>query len=124
MRNILKKILNKKFILSIILTVSFATLLKFFYLHVLHLGLSLDSLDISNLSFCTIVAFFKSVLYIILDELFPHTMPINSDVNNFNTKDKTAVFMEGKNSKPTSNSLSVSELEQLGNDMSNTLSKM
>ena len=103
---------------------SFATLFKLFYLEVLHLSLSLDNLDFNNLSFCSIVTVFKGVLFIVLDEWFPHPLPIDSGSYTTNGRNKTELLMEGKSSKSTQSSLSESDLQGTSQNMSKTLRSM
>ena len=124
MKTILNKIFSLKFTVSILLTVSFAALLRLFYLQLLDLTLSLEKLDFTNLSFCSIVAIFKSVLCIVLDEFFPHTLHMNSGNNFLNDKNSTVLLMEDKNTKSSKSVPSSLDLEQLSKDLSNTLSNM
>lgn len=90
MRNIYKKILNRRFILSIALTFLFATVLRMFYLQILDLTLSLDKMDYTSLSFIAIITIFKATIHIILEEYMGESLTIGYNNN-------TALYMENEN---------------------------
>jgi len=108
MKSILNKIFSKKFILSVMLTVVFATMLRIFYLQILHLNLSLDKIDLSNFSFCTIVALFKAIIHITLDECLTHSVTIMPD------NDSTALCMDNKVDSSTSKQGGIGGSKQAG----------
>lgn|ERR1700712_2128488 len=78
MQNILKRIFTPKFALSALISILFALFLRYFYQEVLELTLSIEKFDLTNLSFVSVFTIFKRILSIILDEVLPHTLAINS----------------------------------------------
>lgn len=121
------RVLNFRFIFTTVVTALFAISLRIIYLTLLQLNLSLDQLDLTNLSFFFLVALFRSVLYIVLEELWPHYLHLD----NSNNKHSTVFLMEDKNSKSSAASTGPSktkpnavELLNLSKEASNSLSKM
>ena len=90
MKNIKQKLFSKKFLIYIASMVFFGVLLRLFYSQVLDLKLSIDRLDMANLSFLTILALFKGTLRIMLDEYMPYRIPMGSH------KDTTVLSMDNK----------------------------
>ena len=88
-------------------------------MEVLGLGLSLDKLDIANLSFCTIVTLFRGLLANFLDELLLYYSDGNN--NYVKTKQSTALLMEGSSSEHSS-SITDQHLAKI-KKASNTLSE-
>lgn len=69
---ILKKLLSPKLLISLVITIIFAFILKIFYFEVLHIVISSDKLDWENFSYTAILVLFKTVIRIVLDE---YTLP-------------------------------------------------
>lgn len=120
MKKILNKILTPKFALSALISVFFALLLRYFYLEVLELTLSIDKFDFTNLSFVSILSVFKIILTIIFDEIFPHALLIDSAGNIPDNKPQTVLMMEGKNHESSNKDLSFWEQDKLITDISKT----
>lgn len=97
MKNLMKKLFNFRFLISIICTVFFGIFLRLFFSQILDLSVCIDKLDLTNLSFFTIIALFKATINITLDEFLPHSITMGSDKN-------TAMFMENKSDSNPSKS--------------------
>ena len=97
LKRILKRIINVKFFITIAITMSFAFSLRYFYSHVLELGISLEKLDVANLSLCSIIILFRGLFTIVLDEFFPSYL--YSDNQDVKTKQTTTLSMDDGSSK-------------------------
>jgi len=104
-KRIYHRIFNWRFIVLVIITGVFACILKQIYLEILQLSLSLDKLDLSSLSFYTIVIFFRFVLSIILEESF--SCDLQDGGNSF--KSNNTLLMEDKSSGKANSSAASSE---------------
>ena len=101
MKNLFNRIFNLRFIAIVLTTALFAAMLRVIYFKALNLDLSLDQLDFTNFSFFFLVALFRNVLSIVLEESWLCRLPLNVDVDVDVYKDsgKTALLMEDKNTK-------------------------
>ena len=131
MKNILNKIINQvwnlKYVTTIVITALFGISLRIMYTEFFEFNWSLDQLNSTTLSFFLLLALFRKVLSIVLEELWPHPFPLDVSDN----KDVTTLLMEDKNSKHGQNSSGSSkvkpdavELLNLSKETSNTLSNM
>ena len=118
-KRVVKKVFNVKFFLTMATTIAFGFLLRYFYTQVLELGISFEKLDVANLSFCFLIALFRNLSTILLDEFFPSYL--YSDNQYVKTKQSTAFLMEGSSSKSTPPS--VDEILGFSKQASNTLSE-
>lgn len=126
MKKLYNRIFNLKFILIVIATGFFACILKLFFLEILQLPLSLDKLDLNNLSFYTIIILFKSVLSIILEEYLSYGL--HDGVNGFKTSNTLSMEEKGSVNKNSgtgsSESVNTSAMENMSENFHSTLKDM
>lgn len=139
MGNLLNKIFSKKFLITTVLTVVFAIALRLFYTNTLHIIISAQTIDVGSLSFFTLVALFKAIVHIILEETAMGSIPMgpsNSNTLCMVDRSNTGASNPGTSSgsKPSSSTSSGSrmggststsaELYKLNEDFCNTLTTM
>lgn len=99
MKKLFNRIFNLRFIAIVLTTALFAAMLRVIYFKALNLDLSLDQLDFTNFSFFFLVALFRNVLSIVLEESWLCRLPLNVDVDVYKDSGKTVLLMEDKNTK-------------------------
>ena len=98
-----QKFFNQKFVISTLASILFALLLRLFFNKVLELPILIDTLDIANISYCSLVTIFRALLGAFLDEFFAHKLPMGSGgqkvsegVFTYSTNNKTILSMQDK----------------------------
>ena len=90
-----RKLITPQSLISIIATVIFGITLRVLYFKTFGLIVSLDQIDLTNLSFLTIVAAFKQLIFFIFKDYFFQALPMGSSSNILHEK-FNILFMEDK----------------------------
>ena len=96
--------------------------LRVVYSELLDLNLSMG-IDWTNFSFCAITAVFKYIISVILDEYFPHSLPMGTSDNIRDHRANTSCLMDDKNSKSSSSTVENKNSKSSSSTVENKTSK-